>query len=78
MFAAMDDSMKKGLVKDYGSFPDGASGYLIGEGEATDVFIGANTFMPYISSEVHEIIPYDKSKEILRALLKAQVKAAKK
>jgi len=78
MWAAMDDSMKKGLTKDYGVFPDGTSGYLIGEGEATNVFMGANTFMPYILCEVHEIIPYEKQKEIVRALCKAQIEAAKK
>jgi len=78
MWAAMDDSMKKGLVKDYGIFPDGTAGYVIGEGDATNVFRAANMYMPYVLFETHEIIPYEKEKEIVRALLKAQIAAAKK
>jgi len=35
-------------------------------------------FVPFFEHEVHETIPYEKSKEILRALMKAQVEAAKK
>jgi len=34
-------------------------------------------FLPYIQFEVHEVIPYEKAKEIERARLKAQIKAAK-
>jgi L-rhamnose mutarotase len=37
LWAAMDDLMKKGLVKDYGIFLDGQSGYLIAEGEAANL-----------------------------------------
>ena len=78
MFAAMDALMKKGEVKEFGFFPDATSGYVIGEGEAADNFRNANMFMPFILSETHEIIPYQKGKEILLALLKAQCAPAKK
>jgi len=77
MWAALDSSIKKGETKDYGVFPDGTSGYGICEGEATDIFRRANMFMPYILIEVHEIISYEKQKEIVRALLKAQIAAEK-
>jgi hypothetical protein len=30
LWAVMDDLMKKGLVTDYGIYPEGQSGYLIG------------------------------------------------
>jgi hypothetical protein len=78
MFAAMDALIKKGEVKEFGFFQDATSGYLIGEGEATDIFRNANLFMPYILSESHEVIPYEKGKEILLALLKAKCAPAKK
>ena len=78
MFAAMDDSIKKGAVEEYGFFPDGTSGYSISKGETTDVFRSANMWLPYLLFEIHEIIPYEKAKEILRAVLKAQIAAAKK
>jgi len=78
MWAVIDDAIKKGTVKEYGTFLEGTSGYAIGEGEATDVFKSVNMFLPYIHFEVHEIIPYEKEKEIIRALLKSLIAAAKK
>jgi hypothetical protein len=35
-------------------------------------------FIPYVSFEVHEIIPYEKQKEIVRVLLKTAITARKK
>jgi hypothetical protein len=78
MFAAMDALIKKGEVKEFGFFQDATSGYIIGEGEAADVFRNANMFIPYILGESHEIIPYQKGKEIVLTLLKAQCKPRKK
>jgi hypothetical protein len=78
IFAAIDALIKKGEIKEFGFFPDATSGYVIGEGESTDMFRGAYMFTPYIYGEVHEIIPYEKGKEIIRALCKAQIEAAKK
>jgi hypothetical protein len=67
----IDDLMKKGLVKDYGVFPDGGSGFIIGEGEIINIYSAVNMFIPYVSCEVHEIISYEKQKEIQRALMAA-------
>lgn len=78
MLAGMDELMKKGEVEDFGWFHDANSGYVISKGESTDVLRRANMFMPYILSEVHEIIPYEKGKEIEIAVLKAKIEAAKK
>ena len=78
LFAAMDDLIKRGEIEEFGWFPDGTSGYVIGKGEATDMFRSASMFLPYIIGEVHEIIPYEKGKEITIAVLKAQIAAAKK
>jgi len=33
---------------------------------------------PYYENEIHEFIPYDKSREILGAVFKAQAETAKK
>jgi hypothetical protein len=78
LWAVMDDLMKKGLVKEYGIFPDGTSGYVIGEGDVLDVYKSVIMFIPYVSSEVHDVISYEKQKEITRALCKAQIAATKK
>ena len=77
LWSVLDDLMKKGLVKEYGIFPDGESGFLIAEGEVTDVYTGANMFIPYTSSEVHEIITLEKQKEIVRALCKMAIASKK-
>jgi len=77
MFAAVDDLIKKGEIEEFGFFQDGTSGYTIGKGEATDMFRCSSMFLPYIHAEVHEIIPYEKGKEITLALLKAGIEAAK-
>jgi len=76
--AAIDDSIKKGIIKEYGYFLDGMSGYMISEAEATDVLRTSWMYFPYYEWEIHEIIPYEKGKEILRAIMKAQIEAAKK
>jgi hypothetical protein len=77
-WAGIDDLIKKGIVKEFGFFLNGTSGYAIGEGESADTFRNVSMFLPYWESEVHEIIPFEKGKEILRGLLKAQIAATKK
>jgi hypothetical protein len=72
MWAGIDSLLKKGEVKEFAYFLDGTSGYAIGEGEIADIFRDVSMFTPYYVSEVHEIMPYEKGKEILRALWKAQ------
>jgi hypothetical protein len=79
IWAAMDELMKKGGgVEDWGAFPDVHFGYVIGKGETVDMFRNASTFYPYIVLEVHEIIPYGRYKETIRAVRKAQIAAMKK
>jgi hypothetical protein len=78
MWAAMDDLMKKGIIKEFGYFLNGTSGYTIGEGDIAEAFKDVSMFLPYYEQEVHEVIPYEKGKEILRAVAKAQAEAAKK
>ena len=78
MWTGIDALMKKGVVEEYGIFPDGASGFAIGKGEATDVFSAVSMFQPYVICEVHEIISHEKSREIMRGLMKTLIAAAKK
>ena len=78
MFAAIDDLIKRGEIEEFGFFPDGRSGYTIGKGEAIDSFRNVSMFLPYVHTEVHEIIPYEKGKETSTALMKAIIELAKK
>ena len=78
MWAAIDGLMKKGELEEWGIFPEGHVGYTIGKGEAIDMFRNANMFYPFVINEIHEIIPYAKQKEIIRANTKAQIAAMQK
>ena len=77
-WALIDGMIKKGEIEDFGIFPDGYSGYAIHKSETADLLRHAITFQPWVIGEVHEIIPFEKSKEITRAVLKAQIAAMKK
>lgn len=75
----IDKHIKKGGIKEHGHFLDGNSGYTIWEGEATDIFRNLSMTWPYYEYEVHEFIPYEKSRKILReTVFKVPAKAAKK
>jgi hypothetical protein len=78
MWAMIDGLIKKGEIEEFGVFPDGYTGYVIGKGTAEDFLRNTQPFLPFVISEAHEIIPYEKSKEITRAILKAQIAAMKK
>jgi len=78
MFASMDGMIKKGEIEEWGAFHDGYSGYVIGKGETADSYKRVLIFSPYVVSDVHEIISYEKAKETIRAVLKAKIAAMKK
>ena len=54
---AMDDTIKKDTLKEYGYFLDGMSRYMISEAEATDIYRTSGMFFPYYEREMHEVIP---------------------
>jgi hypothetical protein len=77
-WALMDGMIKKGEIEEFGFFPDACTGYVISKGETADLFRNASMFLPFVINDVHEIIPYEKGKEVIRAMLKAQIAAMKK
>jgi len=74
----VDNSIKTGKVIEHGHFLDGTSGYSIWEAEAPDLLRFWSMLVPYYEKEVHEFIPYEKSREILGAVFKAQTETTKK
>ena len=76
MFAGIDDLMKKGEIIDFGMFPDGSNGYAISKGEAADVYRRVNMFQPYFLFEIHEIVPYEQAKEIMKQIYKMRIEQA--
>jgi len=78
VWAGFDDFIKRGIIKDIGFFLDGHwDGYVIVEGEGADMLEGNVTFFPYWLTETREIVSYEKTKEISRALVKARMEATK-
>lgn len=69
---------RAGEIKEHGHFLDGASGYTIWEGEAADIFKNLSMTVPYYDYEVHEFIPYEKSRGIVMEVFKARAEAANK
>lgn len=78
MMATIGELLKNGELEEFGWFQNGTSGYAISKGDAVDNFMRMSLFQPFILAEVHEIIPFKKGKEIMRAVLKSQIEAAKK
>jgi len=74
----VDNSIETGKVIEHGHFLDGTSGYSIWEAEAGDLLEFWSMLVPYYEKEIHEFIPYEKSREILRAVFEAQAEATKK
>jgi hypothetical protein len=72
VWAGLDALMKAGLMKEFGYFADGRSGYAIGEGEITDAFRSVSTFLPFYEADVHEMIPYGKGKETIKDAIELQ------
>jgi hypothetical protein len=75
LFAAIDNALKTGKLLEFGYFPDGTSGYGIGSGETKDQFGRLSDFFPWVISEVHEMIPHETGKEVLRGAIKARAEA---
>jgi hypothetical protein len=77
MFAAMDNMLQTGEVQEFGFFSGATSGYVIAGGESKDELRRSHSFYPFIESEVHEIVPYETGKEVVRGFLKAKAEAMK-
>ena len=77
-WVAIDGLLKKGEIKEFGWFLDGASGYAMGEGDGAIVFKDVSMFSYFFDFDVSEIIPFEKGRETLRSVLKAQIEALKK
>ena len=72
MIAAVDNLFKEGKMLEFGYFPDGSSGYAITSEDAKDAFRITFSSFPWVVCEVHEMVPYETGKEVVRAVLKAQ------
>ena len=77
-WAAIDGLLQKGEIKEFGWFMNTATGYAMGEGDSATVFKDVLMFSSFYDFEVSEIVPFEKAKETMRSVIKAQIEAMKK
>lgn len=76
-WTGIDNLIKKGEILEMGIFLDGKTGYAIAQGDNKATLRNVSMFMPFWEAEVHEIVPYPKSREVLAEVMNAQIEAAK-
>ena len=77
LWMGIDSLIKKGIIKEFGYFMDGMSGYSIGEGDSVETLEKVSMFSPFIECKVQEIIPYESAKATLRAVRESMAEAMK-
>lgn len=76
IWMSIDKRVKSGMLKDYGFFLESKAGYAIAEGSSEQVFKYVSMYAPYCTSTVHEIMSYEKGKEILREAMTSAIECA--
>jgi hypothetical protein len=72
--AAADELTKAGIIKEQGGFNPG-EGYMIAEFPSLEEALKlGQRFWPGITMEIREIIPWEKTKEIVLSVLREQAK----
>ncbi|MGB8311397.1 MAG: hypothetical protein WCE81_05995 [Halobacteriota archaeon] len=78
LFAAADNLIKAGVIKEHGFFLAGG-GYTIYEIESLEAFRVAQMLHPFVEAvKVEEMVPYERGKEIVREAWTAKAEAMKK
>ena len=77
-WATIDGLLKKGEIKEFAFFLNGVTGYAMGEGDGATAFKDVTMFSHFYDFEVSEVIPFEKAKETMRSVIKAQIEAMKK
>ena len=62
--------MKKGMTKDWGSFPGELRGYSIGEGTEHDIGRLCLPYMPWVKFEVHPVASLADNEQAIKGLAK--------
>ena len=76
LWASIDKRGKEGMLKDFGFFLESKAGYAIAEGTAEQVFKYVSMFKPYWNCTFHEVMPYEKGKDILRGVMTSAIKCS--
>jgi hypothetical protein len=78
LYAAADNLIKAGVIKEHGFFIAGG-GYTIYEIESLEAFRVGQMWLPFVEAvKVEEIVPYESGKKIAREAWTAKAEAMKK
>jgi hypothetical protein len=64
----VEQDMKKGVTKDWGSFIGETGGYSVVEGSELEIGIMTQRYAPYVEFETHACASVEQTKELLNAL----------
>jgi len=64
------EDIKKGLIKDWGTFIGELSGYVVEEGSELEIMNAVQRFTPFVSFKVHPIGSVSQVDEMIKALTK--------
>ena len=64
------EEMKKGLIKDWGSFVGTTCGFIVYEGTEVEVGNSLQYFIPIYSFKVYPVASVEQAEELTKALLK--------
>ena len=62
--------IKKGILKDWGAFVGGNSGYGIEEGSEVEVMNALQQYTPFVHFKAHPIASASQVEEVIKALIK--------
>jgi hypothetical protein len=64
----IDEDMKRGVLKSWGSFIAEGGGYSLMEGSELDVSVMAQQYVPYVEFETHACATFEQTKQLLEAM----------
>ena len=65
----VEEDMKKGVMKDWGSFIAERGGYCIAEGSEIDVGLLAQRYVPYVEFKTHACASVDQTRQLLETMV---------
>jgi len=68
LLSMVEQDMKKGITKDWGSFIAESGGYCVVEGSELEIGIMAQQYAPYVEFKTHACASVDQTKKLLEAL----------
>jgi hypothetical protein len=70
LLEGVKEDIRKGLIKDWGSFVGELNGYAVAEGNEIEVGNTIQRYVPFVIFEVHPVMSAEQVGEVVKALTK--------